>query len=95
MDLSRSRLLAIKRNLLPLVCSMEPLNWQMAVEPAKIADTIIAGPSASAATYNTFIATHQFTVMSALLFITAILIFLIGLVSEQITNLLFTTRPQR
>ena len=43
----------------------------------------------------TFIATHQFTGMSALLFITAILIFLIGLVSEQITNLLFTTRQQR
>ncbi|MGH8396975.1 MAG: glycosyltransferase family 2 protein [Gammaproteobacteria bacterium] len=43
----------------------------------------------------TFLATHQFTVMSALLFITAILIFLIGLVSEQITNLLFTTRDQR
>ena len=43
----------------------------------------------------TFIATHQFTVMSALLFITAILVFLIGLVSEQITNLLFTTRQQR
>jgi hypothetical protein len=30
--------------------------------------------------------------MSALLLITAILIFLIGLVSEQITNLLFTRR---
>ncbi len=43
----------------------------------------------------TFIATHQFTVMSALLFITAILVFLIGLISEQITNLLFTTRQQR
>jgi glycosyltransferase involved in cell wall biosynthesis len=43
----------------------------------------------------TFIASHQFTVMSALMFITAILVFLIGLVSEQITNLLFTTRSQR
>ena len=43
----------------------------------------------------TFIATHQFTGMSALLFITAILVFLIGLVSEQITNLLFATRQQR
>lgn len=40
----------------------------------------------------TFITVHQFTVMSALLFITAILVFLIGLVSEQITSLLFTTR---
>lgn len=37
----------------------------------------------------TFISTHHFTVMSALLFITAVLVFLIGLISEQITNLLF------
>jgi len=43
----------------------------------------------------TFITSHQFTVMSALMFITAMLVFLIGLVSEQITNLLFTTRQQR
>ncbi|MGH8283930.1 MAG: glycosyltransferase family 2 protein [Gammaproteobacteria bacterium] len=43
----------------------------------------------------TFINTHQFTVMSALLFIMSVLVFLIGLVSEQITNLLFTTRQQR
>lgn len=42
----------------------------------------------------TYIVSHQFTVMSALLFITAMLVFLIGLVSEQITNLLFTTRQQ-
>ncbi|HKV97924.1 MAG TPA: glycosyltransferase family 2 protein [Gammaproteobacteria bacterium] len=37
----------------------------------------------------TFISTHHFTVMSALLFVTAVLVFLIGLISEQITNLLF------
>jgi len=43
----------------------------------------------------TFLAAHQFTIMSALMFITAMLVFLIGLVSEQITNLLFTTRQQR
>ena len=43
---------------------------------------------------RTFISHHQFTNMSALLFITATLVFLIGLVSEQITNLLFT-RQQR
>ena len=43
----------------------------------------------------TFTTTHQFTTMSALMFITAMLVFLIGLVSEQITNLLFTTRQQR
>ncbi len=42
----------------------------------------------------TFFTAHQFTTMSALMFITAILVFLIGLVSEQITNLLFTTRQQ-
>ncbi len=38
---------------------------------------------------HTFIARHQFTNMSALLFITSVLVFLIGLVSEQITTLLF------
>ena len=38
----------------------------------------------------TFITTHRFTNMSALLLITSLLVFLIGLVSEQITNLLFT-----
>lgn len=37
----------------------------------------------------TFISTHHFSVMSALLFVTAVLVFLIGLISEQITNLLF------
>ena len=38
---------------------------------------------------HTFLAHHQFTNMSALLFITSVLVFLIGLVSEQITTLLF------
>jgi glycosyltransferase involved in cell wall biosynthesis len=37
----------------------------------------------------TFTAFHRFTNMSALLFITAILVFLIGLISEQITLLLY------
>lgn len=41
---------------------------------------------------HTFISTHHFSVMSALLFITAVLVFLIGLISEQITNLLFIRR---
>jgi predicted PurR-regulated permease PerM len=40
----------------------------------------------------TLFSVHRFTNMSALLFITSVLIFLIGLVSEQITNLLY--RPQ-
>lgn len=35
----------------------------------------------------TFITVHRFTNMSALLFITSVLVFLIGLVSEQITSL--------
>jgi len=35
----------------------------------------------------TFVTMHRFTNMSALLFITSVLIFLIGLVSEQITSL--------
>lgn len=38
---------------------------------------------------HTFLSTHHFSVMSALLFVTAVLVFLIGLISEQITNLLF------
>ncbi|RKZ37204.1 MAG: glycosyltransferase family 2 protein [Gammaproteobacteria bacterium] len=39
----------------------------------------------------TFIAAHRFTNMSALLLVTSVLVFLIGLVSEQITNLIYTT----
>jgi glycosyltransferase involved in cell wall biosynthesis len=39
---------------------------------------------------HTFLIHHQFTNMSALLFITSVLIFLIGLVSEQITTLLYS-----
>jgi len=39
---------------------------------------------------HTFLTHHQFTNMSALLFITSVLIFLIGLVSEQITTLLYS-----
>ncbi|MGH8373599.1 MAG: glycosyltransferase family 2 protein [Gammaproteobacteria bacterium] len=42
--------------------------------------------------FYTLLTAHRFTNMSALLFITAILVFLIGLVSEQITNLIY--RPQ-
>ena len=41
---------------------------------------------------QTYLASHQFTNMSALLFITSVLVFLIGLVSEQITTLLFMRR---
>ena len=38
----------------------------------------------------TYLTEHRFTNMSGLLFTTSILIFLIGLVSEQITNLLYS-----
>jgi len=38
---------------------------------------------------HTFLTIHRFTNMSALLFITAILVFLVGLVSEQITMLAY------
>ena len=38
---------------------------------------------------QTYLSSHTFTNMSALLFITSVLVFLIGLVSEQITTLLF------
>ena len=37
----------------------------------------------------TFLAYHRFTNMSALLFITSVLVFLIGIVSEQITMLIY------
>ncbi len=40
----------------------------------------------------TYVTAHRFTNMSALLLITSLLIFLIGLVSEQVTNLLFSRR---
>lgn len=40
----------------------------------------------------TFVVFHRFTNMSALLFITATLVFLIGLVSEQITLLMYSKR---
>jgi glycosyltransferase involved in cell wall biosynthesis len=42
----------------------------------------------------TFFTTGRFTNMSGLLFTTSVLIFLIGLVSEQITNLLYTRSNQ-
>ncbi len=38
----------------------------------------------------TFITEHRFTNMSALLFITAVLVFMIGLLSEQITMLIYS-----
>ena len=40
----------------------------------------------------TFLTTGRFTNMSALLFVTSVLIFLIGLVSEQITSLMYRDR---
>ncbi len=43
----------------------------------------------------TFLEYGRFTNMSALLFSTAVLIFLIGLVSEQITSLLYSRRDER
>lgn len=42
----------------------------------------------------TYLTSHRFTNMSALLFITAVLIFLIGLVSEQITMLTYKDSDQ-
>ena len=42
----------------------------------------------------TYVSAGRFTNMGALLFITSMLVFLIGLVSEQITNLLFNRRNQ-
>ena len=42
----------------------------------------------------TYLTTHRFTNMSALLFITSVLVFLIGLVSEQITMLTYKDSDQ-
>ena len=42
----------------------------------------------------TFMTTGRFTNMSALLISTSVLIFLIGLISEQITNLIYTRRGE-
>ncbi|MBI2382089.1 MAG: glycosyltransferase family 2 protein [Gammaproteobacteria bacterium] len=43
---------------------------------------------------NTYVDGNRFTNMSALLYVTSVLVFLIGLVSEQITNLLFLHSAQ-
>lgn len=43
----------------------------------------------------TYLMEHRFTNMSALLFTTSVLVFLIGLVSEQITSLLYSHRGER
>ena len=42
--------------------------------------------------FYTFISTGRFTNMSALLLTTSMLVFLIGLVSEQITSLIYSNR---
>ncbi len=59
--------------------------------PLKVfAPTAIAFFLAGAGWYGyTFVTRHQFTNMSLLLFSAAVIIFLIGLVSEQITNLTY------
>ena len=59
--------------------------------PLKLFFPISAGFFATGMAYYlyTFITMHRFTNMSALLFATAALIFLMGLISEQITALMF------
>lgn len=48
-DLSRTRILLVTRNLPPLVGGMERLNWHMADELAKQADVRVVGPKGAAA----------------------------------------------
>jgi len=48
-ELQRTRILLITRNLPPLVGGMERLNWHMAEELAKVADVRVVGPQSSAA----------------------------------------------
>ena len=43
----------------------------------------------------TFLAESRFTNMSALLYMTSLLTFLIGIVSEQITSLMFARRERQ
>lgn len=59
--------------------------------PLKLFLPISFGFFATALSYYayTFVTLHRFTNMSALLFVTSVLVFLIGLVSEQITSLQF------
>lgn len=59
--------------------------------PLKIFLPIASGFFATGILYYfyTFIRFHTFTNMSAVLFITAIIVFLIGLVSEQVTTLIY------
>lgn len=59
--------------------------------PLKLFFPISMGFLATGLSYSayTLLALHRFTNMSALLFITAILVFLIGLISEQITMLIY------
>lgn len=59
--------------------------------PLKLFLPISLGFFATALSYYayTYFTLHRFTNMSALLFITSVLVFLIGLVSEQITSLQF------
>ncbi len=44
---------------------------------------------------NTYITARTFTNMSALLFVTAVLVFLMGLISEQIASLLYTVSSKQ
>jgi glycosyltransferase involved in cell wall biosynthesis len=62
--------------------------------PLKLFLPISAGFFCLGATYYayTFLSFGRFTNMSALLFITSVLVFLIGLVSEQITSLIYRDR---
>lgn len=65
--------------------------------PLKIFGTVAAALFATSAWYYayTFITEGRFTNAGALLFTTAILAFLIGLVSEQITQLLYVSTAER
>jgi hypothetical protein len=101
---NRSRILLVAcDNLPPLVGGMERLNWtasKMTIHEAK--DPTLYSPlklfvPTSAlffvlglAYYGyTYVTLHRFTNMSMLLFSAAVIVFLIGLISEQITALMY------
>jgi glycosyltransferase involved in cell wall biosynthesis len=65
--------------------------------PLKIFGTVAASLFAAAAWYYayTYVTSGRFTNLGALLVTASVFVALIGLVSEQITNLLFTLQPAR
>lgn len=99
--LHRFRTLLAIRNLPPIADGMERLNWRMADEASKVAEVCVIAPvgcSALAAAFFllgcanyalTFVQEGCLTNGSTLLWSAGVIAFLIGLISEQITSLIY------